>query len=81
MVDGPYIIVPLLPDGRAAIGPLAVAVGVRVRLMGTPYSETIVDPDRSITELIYSAQQKLSKWLPEAESLGFAARDVPGLIG
>lgn len=80
MVDGKYIVVPLAADGKIAIGPDRRTVGVRVRLIGTPYHEVIMDASRPMFELVAEAKKRLAPHLPKADSLiGFAVRDVPGL--
>lgn len=59
MVDGNFIVVPLAEDGKIAIGPGRRTVGVRVRLMGTGYSETLVDPESSYYDLVVEAKRRL----------------------
>lgn len=76
MVDGNFIVVPLAEDGKIAIGPGRRTVGVRVRLMGTSYSETIMDPNLSYYEMIVEAKSRLKPFEKATKSVvGFSARD------
>jgi len=75
MVDGKYIVVPLAEDGKIAIGHRTV--GVRVRLIGTPYHEVIMDANRPLFELVAEAKRRLAPHLPKSDLLtGFAVRDL-----
>ena len=51
--DG-FSVIPLAADGKVAVG--HAAVGVRVRLLGTEFSKTIMDDKRLFHELVAEAK-------------------------